>query len=224
MMVLNSIDNLILNQFEKVNQWSHKKFGKTKYDLAQYCDDLCSGVTIGGGTYIGIMGYLAQNTSTMGVGALLNILGAGFFSYTRKRNQTEQEVELEYVEQSGASPALRLNCLRPIFLLTGEYFVYRGVLCLNGFNGSGDEELIKLIGQENYSLLGGLGMSASGLVWLFNTASDYFRSCTMFPPKKQKSKLLDKIKSFFRPTSELSPQPVEPNGMPFEYQIAMAYM
>ncbi len=57
-----SLDQLVLDQYEEVNQYCHKRFGTDKYDLANYAETMAA-VGITGIGLINLAVFLAGRTS-----------------------------------------------------------------------------------------------------------------------------------------------------------------
>ena len=78
--ILSTLDEKILQIYEKTNHYCYKKFGTDKYDLAQKCDTASSITMAGAGSYYVIYGFNHGLYAHMIIGGTLSALG--FFKFS----------------------------------------------------------------------------------------------------------------------------------------------
>ena len=160
------LDERITARFQKIVDWGYKRFGADKYDWAGRASD-ASGITLfGEGVYLAIDGVTNHNPNML-FGAGAAFLGLQLFYGARERVKSQRKFEEEFLEDNGAPLPPRYNALRPV-MCTIFPSVIAGVAS-------------SVSAPVSYAFYCGIAAV------LFTEAASYFRSTTMYPPKKKKT-------------------------------------
>ncbi len=209
---LTTLDEIVWKQFEKVTQYAHKKLGWNKYDLATITDRAFAAVSVGASVYAGIEGAyypVASSDQIIAMAVSLMWLGAGYLEHQNaKKNKKLEKSELSEIVRTGAILQPQFSSSRPVTLCIDLLVCGGGIYGLLG----GLQPAHEIVGgPQEYSLLIGLSLIATGATFLFKTSSDYFRSQLMTPPKAKKSlwnaahESVASLGKYFKP----APKPVE---------------
>lgn len=215
---LESLDSLILAQYEKVNQYCHKRFGTDKYDLAYYVETLAGISVTAMGVYYIISEHLRAGQVPL-VGALAIPLGYIVHLVSEKRNHEKREQECAEVLRTGALRAPEPKILRPVELAlsgviagSGTYLMARTppaeILMLTPA-----EILIKHSAAASSIRALGLAIVCGAVCSIGVTSGDYFKSATYTPPTAKKNP----VKLFYQSIASLI---YKPNILPQEHEYS----
>jgi len=211
---LNTLDEIVLAQFEKVTQYTHKKYGWDKYNLVDVT------AKFGSSTYI-IAGGYDIGSSFFGSGPVFAALGLvqiglGYLGlkFLPKFNKIIKKEELRLLVETGATRPPKIDPLRPLWLgySTGMVGAY-------GYRLYDLHQSLKVnLNVPNYDSKAVLYLSVlTGGVALFTLISmNYFRNTTMTPPATKKNPvkvLYEKVKTALLPDLQKEPVTV-PVSMP----------
>ncbi len=191
---LESLDELILNKFQRVTEEAHQKLGWTKYDLAHLCHGGTGVSFTAMGTYATIAGTLGHNGFLTGLGVISVGLGYAIYKYLSKEAREEEKKELLYLVEHNAPRLSHPIVVRPIEMGVAAFFGIQTMATL--FYGVWWETPKWLtMNKDEYELLSNV-LSGSAAIFLgANVAASYFRDTTMFPPQKERN-ILPRIKNF----------------------------
>lgn len=192
---LETLDQAVLEQFERLTQKANRELGWTKYDLKRVADS-ASGLSLGvAGVYsilTGIFGapvysgtqFELQTPLVVVTGALTLLEAYNFPKQSRKANDSSEKVELEHALHGEAmaspnSPYRPLSFMIPVLFLGFGGNVSRGTeIPFPDGTITSAPVLFQLLGLYCY------GMSGA---FLFQTCSSYLSDTTMTPPATKKS-------------------------------------
>ena len=176
MSILETLDEKILQVYEKVNHYCYKGFGTDKYDLAQKADVAASITQTGAGTYMCIDGFSNQSHlwgiiwGVMGIG--LAFSGLNRLLYSKGKNNNLKEKELEQIRTGSYKHVYKSS--RPIWMAYGA--------TTTGLFGA------YLPNENNQNVLTfALALTCFGLFKLVEQSASYFRDCSMPLSKENKS-------------------------------------
>lgn len=220
---LESLDRLILNQFEKVAQSAYKRYGWDKYDLARVGEFVTGGGMVGAGMYLitamraayPIVPYENSNL-VYGFGSLTVIGGVAWYYWKRPGISEQQHQEME-MAANGEQYLPMANPIRP--LVAGgvlSYLAYQTKTVLDALH------LVSgLDSPEATALQFPLRLTATSLAMLFTayvgrTCGSYILDTTPRPPQKKcypLQSLVEKIKEKLnpKPAPEETAVPVRAN-------------
>lgn len=193
------LDEKILGVYKQINQWSHKKFGATKYDLSRICD-LGAMVTLAGGAvYNSILGFnIEENKASYFILAGISALSSFAFYGLSKREKEDEKKEMEYLTETGTAFAPSANPYRAFTLCAYLSFYLLYTLGQSILHPNRLENLYGLpLEHKTFLYYSTDFLVVSSLNFWYS--SSYFRDCTLFPRKKGRQKLWQKIKNYFRP-------------------------
>ncbi len=209
---LQGLDQLVLNQFQKVTEKAHKKLGKTKYELIDLCNTGQAVAWTGMGCYTFIRGALIGGGFRMGAGGLLAALGAYIHIQGKKRIKEKEGREWRSIEQYGAVKEPRPNAVRGF--ATAVLAGWAIDIAARLTTGSNFTDFIPIEFRqmpEQYQFTVRAVETCFCSYYLFLQAEDYFHDTTLFPPKKSAqpwySRMYHGIRNKFRPA--LQPQEVK---------------
>lgn len=203
---LESLDELILAQYEKVNQAALKHLGMDKYDLFKASYSLGGIAASASGVYSTLAYYVSDpkpshvigGVSLVGLGYAMHYTGTWIANRLRTR-------EFGTLQRTGASPIPWKSWIRPVLLSQGVGFVGAGTLSLR-YPQPAPETIIS--NPEQYVFIANLSNTLLGIILISTVSGLYFLSTTMPPPSKKKNvfaTMYDTVTGFFRPKPELQP-------------------
>lgn len=214
---LESLDTLILAQYEKVNQYCYKRFGTDKYDLANVSAAFAGALMSGTGVYVSIREYLAGKMADAVASNVITGMGLLYYEFFRYQNNRLRDLEFIELSKRDVTFAPTIGLHRPIVLL------FTGLLLTGNLYSkiSGSDTTIpwefRSLGEENYQRLNELILHAVSGTFFSLVPIDYFRSCTLFPPQESKRKLGERLKNYvtgiFRPSPQVQPQENQYSGL-----------
>lgn len=217
---LESLDQAILNQYEKVTQVAQKRFGLNKYDLVRACDKVSITAYSGAGVYFIVRGVIGSMGNRSGLSTGLDLILGGFASYISyksfrnypKMRDSQQDVEEKLLLNEVRMP-INNDTSRPLYLSLGTLLLGLGISQL--IYGS-DWIIPKSIPEADRLSYGNaqmlIDLCLGATLWA-QTSAKYFRNTTMFPPGKSKQPIwkraLNYVTSPFRAKPQLEPEPVK---------------
>lgn len=210
---LTSLDEIIWQQYEKVNSFAHKKFGYSKYDLAKIAGNVGGGAFMGAGLYMAMQGYYEQEPVLTGLGILFSVFGGAAIPCNNFIYKRREKMELNQIISTGVPNQPKFGPFRPLWLIGGAVCVG---LALSDYLSMW-KEAKNLIGvsPEQFESLQALTFGALAVNYFGNGSERYFRDTIMRPPSKDKvpmwRRALNYVKSKVSASPELAPQEI-PNG------------
>ena len=191
---LETLDEIILAQHEKVTQWAHKKYGWNKYDLARIADAAGSFAAFGAGVYSSIASALLKVPLLFGGGMSMIVSGYSQYHLAKRVNDEKEKFETARIVNTGAGHKPSPSSLRPLlFIPTAIYY---------------NLALSLLSDDHDFAKAGGLLFFCVGNWILGSTAASYFRDTTLTPPATKKNplkQLYHAVMDYLAPTPSLEP-------------------
>lgn len=213
---LETLDQAVLEQFEKLTQKANRELGWTKYDLKRVADGASSFSMGAMGMYSILTGILAEpvfsGTASIVVPAAV-IAGTVMLeaSYTGSKgcnfiNDLSERAEAQLAQQ-GVTPAPSLNPYRPLSLLLPAAGVVMSYVIQKANTILPDGAII-----QNPAFLQSLGFVLYGMSAFisFQICSSYLQDTTMIPPAAEKKSFW---KTLYQRAAAIMPKP-QPEKVP----------
>lgn len=179
---LESLDMLVLEQFEKVTQKAHKELGWTKYDLSRLCSTGSGISMLGMGVYSLIAGTLTREGFSLGIGAMNTILSYKIPQWDHNEDDRKEKKELNFMIETGTSLHPFYSPARLLMLATSATVTGVGLYIL--FSDTPLREST-LDSEQARLIIRSVSMLFS-IYYNSLTARMYFQGTTMFPPATSK--------------------------------------
>ncbi len=226
---LETLDQIVWKQYEKVTNYCNDKVGWNKYDLAKLSNDTAGIFAVGTTVYSAINSYFGMNKFVdqpnfsnlwdviVSLACIPLYLSFAKTSYKESQQYKEkEEKEYQSLLETGAVKQPTISATRPAALFCFLYCISWGIYQLHGSISNNSETP-----QNLTKVAAALLTETVGFYGSFYTSKDYFEEQILTPPKtKGLFKIIyDRIRNKFRRKTKATSSISQSQSIGIDYQF-----